>query len=156
MKFFDNLTNVHLLDAVRKDAVSRAKDYKDISLIVCILDYVETVSRKNVEGLLQEIAGYPRDIPLFDITIKGMEYILAGMSADELVEVLTKDYWENPVKDSFAFDKYMGILEVLLIKEGFSVARVQQIMLRELLWRNQEVWREEEWIIYDEQLCRMV
>ena len=156
MKFFDNLTNVHLLDDVRKDAVSRAKDYIDISLIVCILDYVETVSRKNVEGLLQEIAGYPRDIPLFDITIKGMEYILAGMSADELVEVLTKDYWENPVKDSFAFDKYMGILEVLLIKEGFSVARVQQIMLRELLWRNQEVWREEEWIIYDEQLCRMV
>lgn len=139
MKFFENLSNVDLLYAVRKDAVSRAKDYKDISLIVCILDFVDTVSRKRVEGLLQEIAGYPRDIPLFDITIKGMEYILAGMGADELVEVLTKDYWENPVKDSFAFDKYMGILEVLMIKEGFSLARVQQILLRELLLRNQEV-----------------
>lgn len=147
MKIFENLSNAHLLYAVREDAVNRAKDYKDISLIVCILEYVETVSRKNVEGLLQEIAGYPRDIPLFDVTIKGMEFILAGMEANELVSVLTKDYWENSVKDSFAFDKYMGILGVLMIKEGFPIARVQQILLRELLLRNQEVWREEEWII---------
>ena len=138
-----------MLYAVREDAVNRAKDYKDISLIVCILDFVEMVSRKRVEGLLQEIAGYPKDIPLFDMTIKGMEYILAGMGVDELAEVLTKDYWENQVKDSFAFDKYMGILEVLMIKEGFPLARVQQILLRELLLRNQEVWREEEWIIYE-------
>ena len=83
MKFFENLSNVDLLYAVREDAVSRAKDYEDISLIVCILDYVETVSRKKVKGLLQEIAGYPRDIPLFDITIKGMEYILAGTGTDD-------------------------------------------------------------------------
>lgn len=149
MKFFDNLSNADLLYAVREDAISRSKDYKDISLIVCILDFVETVSRKRVEGLLQEIAGYPKDIPLFDMTIKGMEYILAGMGEDELVEVLTKDYWENPVKDSLAFDKYIGILEVLMIKEGFSLARIQQILLRELLLRNQEVWRAEEWIIYE-------
>lgn len=149
MKFFENLSNADLLYAVREDAVNRAKDYKDISLIVCILDFVEMVYRKRVEGLLQEIAGYPKDIPLFDMTIKGMEYILAGMGVDELAEVLTKDYWENQVKDSFAFDKYMGILEVLMIKEGFPLARVQQILLRELLLRNQEVWREEEWIIYE-------
>ena len=149
MKFLENISNADLLHAVREDAISRAKDYKDISLMVCILDFVETVSRKKVEGLLQEIAGYPKDIPLFDMTIKGMEYILAGMGVDELVEVLTKDYWENPVKDSLAFDKYMGILEVLMIKEGFSLARIQQILLRELLLRNQEVWREEEWIIYE-------
>ena len=149
MKYFENLSNADLLYAVREDAVGRAKDYIDISLIVCILDFVETVSRKKVKGLLQEIAGYPRDIPLFDITIKGMEYILAGMCVDELVEVLTKDYWENPVKDSFAFDKYMGILEVLMIKEEFPIARVQQTLLKELLLRNQEVWREEEWIIYE-------
>lgn len=149
MKIFEILSNAHLLYAVREDAVSRAKGYEDISLIVCILDYVETVSRKKVEGLLQEIAGYPRDIPLFDVTIKGMENILAGTGTDELVEVLTKDYWENPVKDSLAFDKYMGILEVLMMKEDFSIARVQQILLREMFLRNQEVWREEEWIIYD-------
>lgn len=150
MKFLENISNADLLYAVRKDAISRAKDYKDISLLVCILDYVETVSRKKVEGLLQEIAGYPRDIPLFDITIKGMEYILAGMGVNELVEVLAKDYWENTVKDSFAFDKYMGILEVLMIKEEFSIERVQQILLQELFLRNQEVWREEEWIDYGE------
>jgi len=150
MKFFENLSNVDLLYAVREDAVSRAKDYEDISLIVCILDYVETVSRKKVKGLLQEIAGYPRDIPLFDITIKGMEYILAGTSTDELVEVLTKDYWENPVKNSFAFDKYMGILEVLMIKEEFPIERVQQILLKELFLRNQAVWKEEAWVAYEE------
>ena len=149
MMFLKKLSNADLLYAVREDAVSRAKDYKDISLIVCILDYVETVSRKKVEGLLWEIAGYPRDIPLFDITIKGMEYILAGMGTDELVEVLSKDYWENPVKDSFAFDKYMGILGVLMIKEEFPIERVQQILLRELLLRNREVWKEEEWLIYE-------
>lgn len=149
MKFFESLSNADLLYAVREDAVSRAKDYEDISLIVCALDFVETVSRKRVEGLLQDIAGYPRDIPLFDMTIKGMEYILAGMGVDELVEVLTKDYWDNPVKDSFAFDKYIGILGVLMIKENFSLARIQQTLLRELLLRNQEVWREEEWIIYE-------
>ena len=150
MKFFENLSNVDLLYAVREDAVSRAKDYEDISLIVCILDYVETVSRKKVKGLLQEIAGYPRDIPLFDITIKGMEYILAGTGTDELVEVLTKDYWENPVKNSFAFDKYMGILEVLMIKEEYPIERVQQILLKELFLRNQEVWKEEAWVAYEE------
>lgn len=149
MKFLENISNANLLYAVREDAISRAKDYKDISLIVCILDFVETVSRKRVEGMLQEIAGYPRDIPLFDITIKGMEYILAGKGLDELVEVLTKDYWENPVKDSFAFDKYMGILEVLMIKEEVSIEGVQQILLRELLLRNQEVWKEEGWIAYE-------
>lgn len=150
MKFLENISNADLLYAVREDAVGRAKDYKDISLIVCILDFVETVSRKKVEGLLQEIASYPRDIPLFDITIKGMEYILAGKGINELVEVLTKDYWENPVKDSFTFDKYLGILEVLMIKEEFSIERIQQILLQELLLRNQEVWREEEWIDYGE------
>ncbi len=149
MKFLENISNADLLHAVREDAISRAKDYKDISLMVCILDFVETVSRKKVEGLLQEIAGYPRDIPLFDITIKGMEYILAGKETNELVEVLTKDYWENPKKDSFAFDKYMGILEVIMIKEEFPIERVQQILLRELLLRNQEVWKEEEWIAYE-------
>lgn len=150
MKYFENLSNADLLYAVREDAVGRAKDYIDISLIVCILDFVETVSRKKVKGLLQEIAGYPRDIPLFDITIKGMEHILAGMGVDELVEVLTKDYWENPVKDSFAFDKYMGILEVLMIKEEFPIERVQQILLKELFLRNRKVWKEEEWIAYEE------
>lgn len=149
MKFLENISNADLLHAVREDAISRAKDYKDISLMVCILDFVETVSRKKVEGLLQEIAGYPRDIPLFDITIKGMEYILAGKETNELVEVLTKDYWENQKKDSFAFDKYMGILEVIMIKEEFPIERVQQILLRELLLRNQEVWKEEEWIAYE-------
>lgn len=149
MKFLENISNADLLHAVREDAISRAKDYKDISLMVCILDFVETVSRKKVEGLLQEIAGYPRDIPLFNITIKGMEYILAGKETNELVEVLTKDYWENPKKDSFAFDKYMGILEVIMIKEEFPIERVQQILLRELLLRNQEVWKEEEWIAYE-------
>lgn len=150
MKFFENLSNGDLVYAVREDAVSRAKDYKDISLIVCILDFVEMVSRKRVEGLLHEIAGYPKDIPLFDMTIKGMEYILAGMGVDELVEVLTKDYWENPVKDSFAFDKYMGILEVLMIKEEFPIERVQQILLKELFLRNQEVWKEEALVAYEE------
>lgn len=150
MKFFESLSNDDLLYAVRKDAVSRAKDYEDISLIVCALDFVETVSRKRVEGLLQDIAGYPRDIPLFDVTIKGMEYILAGMTTDEIVDILTKDYWENPVKDSFAFDKYMGILGVLMIKERFPITRVQQILLNELLLRNQAVWKEEEWITYEE------
>ena len=150
MKYFENLSNADLLYAVREDAVGRAKDYIDISLIVCILDFVETVSRKKVKGLLQEIAGYPRDIPLFDITIKGMEHILAGMGVDELVEVLTKDYWENTVKDSFAFDKYMGILEVLMIKEEFPIERVQQILLKELFLRNQEVWKEEALVAYEE------
>lgn len=149
MEFWENISNADLLYAVREDAIGRAKDYKEISLIVCILDYVETVSRKKVEGLLHEIAGYPRDIPLFDITIKGMEYILAGMGVNELVEVLAKDYWENPVQDSFAFDKYMGILEVLMIKEEFPIERVQQILLMESLFRNQEVWKEEEWIAYE-------
>lgn len=150
MMCFEKLLNTDLLYAVREDAVSRAKDYKDISLIVCILDFVETVSRKKMEGLLQEIAGYPRDIPLFDITIKGMEYILAGMDVDELVEVLTKDYWECPIKDSLAFDKYMGILEVLMIKKEFPIERVQQILLKELLFRNREVWKAEEWMIDEE------
>ena len=93
---------------------------------------------------------------MFDITIKGMEYILAGMGTEELLGVLSKDYWDNPVKDSLAFDKYMGILEVLMIKEGFPLARVQQILLRELFMRNQEVWKQEEWIAYEEQLCGMV
>lgn len=148
MMFFEKFSNADLLYAVREDAINRDKDYKDINLIACILDYVEMVSRENVESLLQEIAGYPRDIPLFDITIKGMEYILKGMSVDELVEVLTKDYWQNPVKDSIAFDKYMGILEVLMIKEEFPIERVQQILLMELLLRNQRVWKEEEWLIY--------
>lgn len=149
MKFLENISNADLLHAVREDTINRAKDYKDISLLACILDFVETVSRKKVEGLLQEIVGYPRDIPLFDVTIKGMGYILAGKGINELVEVLTKDYWENPVKDSFAFDKYMGILEVLMIKEEFSIERVQQMLLRELLLRNQEVWKEEGWIAYE-------
>ena len=150
MMFLKKLWNADLLYAVRKDAVRKAKDYKDISLLVCILDFAETVSRKRVEGLLQEIAGYPRDIPLFDITIKGMEYILAGLGTDELVEVLTQNYWESPVKESFAFDKYMGILEVLMIKEKFPIERMQQILLRELLLRNRKVWKEEEWIAYEE------
>ena len=150
MKFLENKSNADLLLAVREDAISRAKDYKDISLIVCIMDFVETVSRKKVEGLLQEIAGYPRDSPLFDITIKGMEYILAGKGINELVEVLTNDYWENPKKDSFAFDKYMGILEVLMIKEEFPIERVQQILLKELFLRNQAVWKEEAWVAYEE------
>jgi len=150
MMFLKKLSNADLLYEVRKDAVSKAKDYKDISLLVCIFDFVETVSRRRVEGLLQEIAGYPRDIPLFDITIKGMEYILAGLGTDELVEVLTKDYWKSPVKENFAFDKYMGILEVLMIKEEFPIERVQQILLKELLLRNRKVWKEEEWIAYEE------
>lgn len=150
MLFCENLSNVHLLYDVKEDAVKKAKGYKDISLLVCILDYVETVFRKSVEGLLQEIAGYPRDIPLFDVTIKGMEYILAGMTTDEIVDILTKDYWENPVKDSLAFDKYMGILGILMIKERFPITRVQQILLNELLLRNQAVWKEEEWITYEE------
>ena len=150
MMFLKKLSNADLLYEVRKDAVSKAKDYKDISLLVCILDFVETVSRKEAEGLLREIAGYPRDIPLFDITIKGMKYILAGLGTDELVEVLTKDYWKSPVKENFAFDKYMGILEVLMIKEEFPIERVQQILLTELLLRNQKVWKEEAWIAYEE------
>lgn len=150
MMFLKKLSNADLLYEVRKDAVSKAKDYKDISLLVCILDFVETVSRKRVEGLLQEIAGYPRDIPLFDITIKGTEYILAGLGTDELVEVLTKDYWKSPVKENFAFDKYMGILEILMIKEEFPIKRVQQILLKELFLRNRKVWKEEEWIAYEE------
>ncbi len=149
MMFWEKMSNANLLCAVRKDVIDRDKDYKDINLIACILDYVETASREKVDGLLQEIAGYPRDIPLFDITIKGMEYILKGMGTDELVEVLTKDYWESPVKDSFAFDKYMGILEVIMIKEEFPIQRVQQILLTELLLRNQEAWKEEEWLIYE-------
>lgn len=70
MMFFKKLSNADLLYAVREAAVSKAKDYKDISLLVCILDFVETVSRKRVEGLIQEIAGYPRDIPLFDIRLR--------------------------------------------------------------------------------------
>lgn len=145
MEVFRNLSNGHLLYEVQEDALGRAKGYIDITLIVCILDYVETVSRKKVEGLLQEIAGYPKDIPLFDITVKGMEYILAGMETEELVEVLTQDYWNNPVKDNFAFEKYMGILEVLMIKEEFPVARIQQILLKKLILRNQMVWKEEVW-----------
>lgn len=145
MEVFRNLSNGHLLYEVQEDALGRAKGYIDITLIVCILDYVETVSRKKVEGLLQEIAGYPKDIPLFDITVKGMEYILAGMKTEELVEVLTQDYWNNPVKDNFAFEKYMGILEVLMIKEEFPVARIQQILLKKLILRNQMVWKEEVW-----------
>lgn len=60
MEVFKNLSNGHLLYAVQEDAFQRAKGYAGISLIVCILDYVETVSGKTVEGLLQEIAGYPR------------------------------------------------------------------------------------------------
>lgn len=149
MVFFEKLSNADLLYSVRKDAICRDKDYKDINLIACILDYVETVSREDVEGLLCEMTGYPRDIPLFDITIKGMEYILKGMDTDELVEVLTKEYWESPVKDSFAFDKYMGILGIIMIKEEFSIEKAQQILLTELLLRNREVWKEEEWLIYE-------
>lgn len=149
MMFFKKLSNADLLYAVRNNAISRDTDYKDINLIASILDYVETVSRENVEGLLREMAGYPRDIPLFDITIKGMEYILKGMGTDELVEVLTKEYWESPVKDIFAFDKYMGILGVIIIKEEFSLERAQQILLTEFLLRNREVWKDEEWLIYE-------
>ena len=144
------MSNAHLLCAIEEDAFKRANDYKDISLIVCILDYVEAVSGKNVEGLLQEIAAYPRDIPLFDITIKGMEHILAGMETEELVGALTQDYWDNPVKDSFAFDKYMGILGVLMIKEEFPIERVQQILLRKMLLRNRAAWKDMEWIGWNE------
>lgn len=150
MTMFGNLHNIHLLHAIKEDAFKRAKDYKDISLIVCILDFVETASKKKAEGLLQEIAGYPRDIPLFDITIKGMENILSGLGTEELVGVLTKDYWDNPVKDSFAFDKYMAILTILMIKEGFPLARAQQVLLRKLYLRNQAAWKEEEWIAFED------
>ena len=138
MKLFENICNEHLLYEVQQDAFKRTTGYIDMSLIICIFNFAETVSRKNVEGLLMEIAGYPRDIPLFDITIKGMEYILAGRNMEELVEVLTKDYWDNPIKDSFAFEKYMGILAVLMINEKFTLIKIQHVLLNQLCLRNQE------------------
>lgn len=146
MEVFKNLSNGHLLCAVQKDAFQRAKGYINVSLIMCILDYVEIASIKKVEGLLKEIDGYPRDIPLFDITIKGIEGIISGMEMEELVEVLTKEYWDNPVKDSMRFEKYMGILGVLMIKEEFSIAKVQQILLQQMVLRNQIAWKDEEWM----------
>ena len=51
----------------------------------------------------------------------------------ELVEVLVKDYWDNPIKDHIAFDKYMGILGVLMIKGKYPIERVQQILLQRLV-----------------------
>ena len=146
MEVFKNLSNGHLLYEVQKDALQRAKGYINLSLILCILEYVEIASMKKWKRLMKEIYDCPRDIPLFDITIQGMEYILAGMGMVELVEVLTKDYWDNPVKDTMRFEKYMGILGVLMIKEEFPMARAQQILLKQMVLRNQIAWKEEEWI----------
>ena len=79
MEVFKNLSNGHLLYEVQKDALQRAKGYINLSLILCILEYVEIASMKKWKRLMKEIYDCPRDIPLFDITIQGMEYILAGM-----------------------------------------------------------------------------
>ena len=146
MELLKNIPNGHLLYEVQEDAFKRTKGNIELNLIICILDFAWMVSRKNVEGLLIDIEGYPRDIPLFDITIKGMEHILTGMETKELVEVLVKDYWDNPIKDHFAFDKYMGILGVLMIKEKYPIERVQQILLERLVLKNQTNYKEDKWI----------
>ena len=132
-----------LLSEVYMDALQKAEGVVSISLVDCLVDFVETVWKKKVVGLLREIHKYPRDVVLFDSTIKGLEYVVAGMCDEEILEAMVEDYWLIKDEGNRAFERYVGILGVFMMKEEYSSAKAQQIVLQQFGLRNQAVFGNE-------------
>lgn len=137
MKKITNLKDNPLLSEVYKDAVSKSEEVISLSIVDCLVDFAEDAWKKKVEGLLQEIHKYPRDVVLFDVTIQGLEYVVAGVSDEEILLFLTEDYWKSGEESNKAFERYISILGVFLLKEEYSPSMVQQIVLQEFIIRNQ-------------------
>lgn len=137
MEKITNLKNDPLLSEIYKDAISKSEEVKSLSIVDCLVDFAEDVRKKKVEGLLQEIHKYPRDVVLFDVTIQGLEYVVAGVSDEEVLQFLTEDYWQSGEERNKAFERYISILGVFMLKEEYSPQMVQQVVLQEFIIRNQ-------------------
>lgn len=122
MKNLKSAANLQLLYEVRKDALIKSSGElldNDLFILVSImLDLFSVACREGILSMDEAVQNISSDFRFYTDVQTAVFYSLEGMDMEELIEVLTADYWNRNLQGQHALAYYIIILSAVRIWDG--------------------------------------